>query len=312
MLLDQVLVIYKTDSKNANIEALSLVKQLESQNIGVTLITSILKDEDFQNLIKSLKKVPDLGIVLGGDGTVLKAAHNLAKYDIPILSFNVGGNLGFLSHDRKILDKLDIVANIKTDKFLLESRMMIEARIKRNSTHNKSPASQTKITSKDQYFLALNDFYIKSYRDEISPTCILNLEINSESVDEYKGDGLILATPTGSTAYAMASGGSILHPDLEAIIISPICPMSLSSRPVVVPALSKLTIKPRGVNTRRVKLWQDGRGVALLDTGDECLVQRAAVSAKVMLLKDSPSYYKILAQKLNWAGSLNERKDKDE
>ena len=90
------------------------------------------------------------------------------------------------------------------------------------------------MSSKKLYW-ALNDFYIRAYRDEVSPTCTLELAIDGEVVDKYKGDGLIFSTPTGSTAYAMAAGGPILHPGLQAILVHPICPMSLASRPVVVP-----------------------------------------------------------------------------
>ena len=130
------------------------------------------------------------------------------------------------------------------------------------------------------------------------------LEIDGETVDRYKGDGLIIATPTGSTAYAMATGGPILHPGIQAIIVSAICPISLSSRPVVVPAQSRLVIKPVGDRTRRVKLWQDGVSGTLIEPGDSYVIRQAKQQAQMVVLQESPSYYRTLAKKLHWASSI--------
>ena len=103
----------------------------------------------------------------------------------------------------------------------------------------------------------------------------------------------------------MASGGPILHPGVEAIIVSPICSMSLSSRPVVVPPTSRLVIKPKGDRTRKVKLWQDGSSSTFLEPGDSCVIQKAPHHARLLILEESPSYYRTLTQKLRWAGSIN-------
>ncbi len=105
----------------------------------------------------------------------------------------------------------------------------------------------------------------------------------------------------------MASGGPILHPDIAAIIVNPICPMSLSSRPVVVPAASRLVITSVGDRPRRVKLWQDGAGGGFIETGDSCVIQRAPQNARMVILHQSPSYYRTLTQKLRWAGSLDKK-----
>ena len=102
----------------------------------------------------------------------------------------------------------------------------------------------------------------------------------------------------------MATGGPILHPGIEAIVVSPICPMSLSSRPIVVPAGSRLIIKPLGSKSRRVKIWQDGVGKSLIQEGEKCRIQKARHNALMILLEQSSSYYKTLTQKLHWAGNL--------
>ena len=138
---------------------------------------------------------------------------------------------------------------------------------------------------------------------------LIELEIDGESVDIYRGDGIILSTPTGSTAYSMATGGPILHPGVEAIIVSAICPISLSSRPIVVPAGARLIIKPLGNKNHRVKIWQDGVGSALITEGEQCIIQKAQHHAQMLILNHSPSYYRTLSQKLHWAGSLANNKN---
>ncbi len=310
MFLDLIWIICRSDSKAAKDEALKIVAKLEHKDIKVKVFTSAnsITNSPFPSLLSSTKKLPDLAVVLGGDGTVLEASRHLAKHNIPILSFNVGGHLGFLTHDRRLLNNPTLWQRIVEDHFAIEQRMMLEANVEENSFSPEINNSKESHIANKKTFWALNDFYIRAYPDEVSPTCTLELEIDGEAVDQYRGDGLILSTPTGSTAYSMASGGAILHPGIEAIIVSPICPMSLSSRSVVVPAASRLVIKPVGDKTRRVKLWQDGAGGALLEPKDRCVIQRARHKARMVILHQNPSYYRTLTQKLHWAGSLNDNR----
>ena len=304
MELNSIFIIFRENSHIAKEEAIRLKKKLTSNKKNSAIFISNSNDESLNLLFTENKLLPDLVVVLGGDGTVLKAAKYIASHKIPILSFNVGGHLGFLTHDKKLLAKDCFWDQIHEDSFEIEQRMMLQATIKISKNNLKN----SKLNSKPKSFWALNDFYIRAFDDEISPTCTLELEIDGENVDKYRGDGLILSTPTGSTAYAMASGGPILHPTIEAIIVSPICPMSLASRPIVVPAASQLTITPCIDRIRQVKLWQDGAASAVLEEGDKCIVKRAENNALMVVLQDSPSYYRSLAQKLYWAGSLEKFK----
>jgi NAD+ kinase len=229
----------------------------------------------------------------------------------------VGGHLGFLTHERSLLRLADegsaetcLWQRLREDRFALERRMMLEARIERGDGVSASAAARSGApiaaadVDADGPHGALNDFYFRPCLDEVSPTCLLELEIDGEVVDQYRGDGLIIATPTGSTGYAMAAGGPILHPGIEAIVVNPICPMSLSSRAVVVPPRSRLTVWPLGESSRRVKLWKDGAHASLLDPGDRCVVQQGPHPALLLQLEQSPSYYRTLTHKLHWAGSL--------
>ncbi|MBM5798282.1 MAG: NAD(+) kinase [Cyanobacteria bacterium M_surface_7_m2_040] len=311
MRLDRVWLIVRAGSQAASRQARRCLEDLQAQGIAVVSATSGLASNPFPGLLATEPALPDLALVLGGDGTVLGAARHLAPLDVPILSFNVGGHLGFLTHERSLL-RLDDPADslwqrLRDDQFALERRMMLEARVLRANSRNEPDHSSNagEDSDGDGPHLALNDLYFRPCLDEVSPTCLLELEIDGEVVDQYRGDGLIIATPTGSTGYAMAAGGPILHPGIEAIVINPICPMSLSSRAVVVPPRSHLSVWPLGELSRKVKLWKDGAYGTVLEPGDRCVVQRSAHPALMVILDQSPSYYRALTRKLHWAGSLS-------
>ena len=305
MRLKYVWVVYRADSQIAQNESYRCAHELGQLGAHVVTAMSGLSANPFPGLLASEKNLPDLAVVLGGDGTVLGAARHLAIYDIPILSFNVGGHLGFLTHERNRLEDKALWTRLREDHFALERRMMLEGCVENFSKLTRKAADSNSNSNRgSEPHWALNDLYMRPYRDEISPTCSLELEIDGEVVDQYRGDGLIIATPTGSTGYAMAAGGPILHPGIDAIIINPICPMSLSSRLIVVPPRSRLTIWPLGNSSSQVKLWKDGAGAAVLEPGDRCVVQRARHYALMVILDRSPSYYRTLSHKLHWAGTL--------
>ena len=291
MRLERVWLIIRQDSQLARREAQVCLQELKEIGVHVTVAESGLSTNPFPGLLATEPDRPDLALVLGGDGTVLGAARHLAPLDVPILCFNVGGNLGFLTHDRRLL-RDTLWTRLREDHFALERRMMLAASIDTGDGVLQGPHT------------ALNDFYLRPCLDELSPTCQLELDIDGEVVDQYRGDGLIIATPTGSTGYAMAAGGPILHPGIEAMVINPICPMSLSSRAIVVPPRARLTIWPLGESSRRVRLWKDGVQATVLEPGDRCVVQRSDCVALMVVLNQNPSYYSTLTQKLHWAGSL--------
>ncbi|MFN6134074.1 MAG: NAD(+) kinase [Synechococcaceae cyanobacterium] len=312
MRLDRVWIILRSGSLTAQRQGHRCANDLRRQGVHVCIAASVLVDNPFPGLLATESELPDLVLVLGGDGTVLGVTRHLAAYAVPILCFNIGGNLGFLSHDRSLL-KLsgsdfteDLWTRLRQDRFALERRMMLECRVER-SDGAVLPAAvdrEALAAGHEADHVALNDFYFRPSLEEVSPTCLLELDIDGEVVDQYRGDGLIIATPTGSTGYAMAAGGPILHPGIEAIVVTPICPMSLSSRAVVVPPRSLLTLWPLGESGRRVKLWKDGAHATMLEPGDRALIQRSNHPALFLLLEQSPSYYRTLSRKLHWAGSL--------
>jgi NAD+ kinase len=328
MRLERVWLIVRAGSLAAQRQAHRCANDLRRQGVTVIVAASGLTANPFPGLLATESVLPDLALVLGGDGTVLGAARHLAAYGVPILSFNVGGNLGFLTHERSLL-KLsgddngaadgnadgnadgdgrgnpdgdqrgdDLWCRLRHNRFALDRRMMLEACV------HHGDAIEGDAIEGDGRHHALNDFYFRPCLDEVAPTCLLELDIDGEVVDQYRGDGLIIATPTGSTGYAMAASGPIIHPGIEAIVVTPICPMSLSSRTVVVPPGSRLTVWPLGESSRRVKLWKDGATATVLEPGDRCVVRRGPHAALMVVLDQSPSYYRTLTHKLHWAGSL--------
>ena len=308
MRLDRVWLIYRADSPVALREARRCAKDLTALGANVTLAMSGQSADPYPGLLATQTHLPDLAVVLGGDGTVLGAARHLAVHEVPILCFNVGGHLGFLTHDPAMLGGIDLWQRLQDDQFAVERRMMLEATVHHGRDLRCALEEGRRLVpvagDGPERHWALNDFYLRPHREDLAPTCILELEIDGEVVDQIRGDGLILATPTGSTGYAMASGGPILHPGIDAIIVGPICPMSLSSRPVVVPPRSRLMIWPLGEGERPVKLWKDGVAGAVLEPGECCVVRCAPHHVVMLQLDHRTSYYRTLAQKLHWAGSL--------
>ena len=299
MRLERVWLITRSGSVAAERMAARCSADLVAQGAAVVVARSGLSSNPYPGLLATEPALPDLAVVLGGDGTVLGAARHLAPLGVPILSFNIGGRLGFLTHDPALLrlsgEGESLWQRLADDRFALERRMMLQA----------SVLAADGVAEADSHpHLALNDLYFRPALDALSSTCVLELEIDGEVVDQFRGDGLIIATPTGSTGYAMAAGGPILHPGIEAIVVTPICPMSLSSRPLVVPPRSRLSVWPLGEASGRVRLWNDGAAASVLELGDRAVVECSPHPALLVLLEQSPSYYRTLTHKLHWAGSL--------
>ena len=298
MKLSLVLIIYKSKSTIAKETASFCESLLEFQKIAVIKLASNFNNTTLQRNLEINDHLPDLVIVLGGDGTVLKSSNALFSFNIPILSFNIGGNLGFLTQDRKFLIEKSFIDLIKKDEFKIDERTMLQCN---HYEINLIDKKQSKISE----FYALNDFYFKSIETDISPTNRIRIEINNEKVNEYKGDGLIISSATGSTAYSMAAGGPIVHPLINAFIINAICPMSLSSRPIVIPDNSQIVIKNINKEDNCLQLWNDGSKCITLHKNEYCQIIKAPKPVKMVSLNNSISYYSNLIKKLEWRGNLS-------
>ncbi len=219
--------------------------------------------------IDKLESGYDFAFVIGGDGTILKAARFYSEFDTPIFGINLG-RLGFLSQASR--DELeDAVKKILCSDYKVEKRMMLSA---------------------DEY-IALNDFVIKGGLS--TRTSRFALEINGKFVCEYLADGIIVSTPTGSTAYGMAAGGPVLAPDVDAIVIVPICPHTFSARPIVVNGDDEVKILPCANNEYTVS--SDGQ--VALELSGELIIKKSPYKANLALLNDN-DFYKVLRNKLHW------------
>lgn len=236
-----------------------LVKILSSKGINTEVLN-----------IDGLKEGFDFVFVIGGDGTILKTARFYAKYKTPIFGINLG-RLGFLSQCSKE-DIEKSVDEILDGKFVVEDRIMLQ--------------------SSD--FTALNDFVIKGC--DMGRTSRFSLKINGKYVCDYLADGIIVATPTGSTAYGLSAGGPVLNPSLKAFVIVPICPHTLTARPIVVPDCEKITV----CTDDKSKYVLSTDGQELYEFSSEIEIVKSDYTAKLALLENS-EFYSILRNKLHWA-----------
>jgi NAD+ kinase len=294
--LKQVIIAYKAGDRQAKGWAERCAKELENRNCKVLLGPSGIKDNPYPVFLASSSSQIDLGLILGGDGTILAGARHLAPEGIPLLAVNVGGHLGFLTEPFEVFAETEIVWNrLETDHFALERRMMLEAQVFELNQAQSEPVSDR--------FYCLNEMCVKPACIDRMPTSVLEMEIDGEVVDQYHGDGLIVSTPTGSTCYTASANGPILHPGMMAIAVTPICPLSLSSRSLILPPASVVDIWSLGDYELNNKLWTDGVLGTSIWPGQWVSVKMADCYAQFIILRESHSFYKILREKLQWAGA---------
>jgi NAD+ kinase len=299
MKLSLVLIIYRSDSSIAQEASKFCEEILKAKNIKSKRIESNFYKDEIEKYLCNPELEANIGIVLGGDGTFLKCANALADYNIPLLSVNIGGNLGFLTQEKDLLFDKSFIEILENEEYTIELRNRLNCSVCIYEQNSKKKI----IKSYD----ALNDFYFKSVEEDISPTNQIQIEIDNEKVNEYKGDGLIISTSTGSTAYSMAAGGPIVHPSIDAMIINPICPMSLASRPIVIPNTSVVIIKPVKKSKGEIKLWRDGSKCMTIKENYYCEIKKGKSPCKIIKFKKSTSYYNTLIKKLDWKGDLSQK-----
>jgi len=281
-------VIYKQKYEPAMTEAVNLVKWL--QNKGVTVFSEEMGpkdragkgDDGFSHINE---KTPKWIVVLGGDGTLLGASRKYGKHNIPILGVNLGG-LGFLTNIPldKLHPSIEMVLNNNLD---IEERLMLETRVLRNE--------------KEVFrFQTLNDVVIN--KGALARIIDLDVLINDEFLTTFRSDGLIISTPTGSTGYNLAAGGPILYPSMSSVILTPICPFTLTNRPIILPDSAIISIMMLKESEEKVSLTFDGQvGFDLLQN-DTILIYKS--ENRIKLFK-SPyqTYYEILRTKMKWGGA---------
>jgi len=229
----------------------------------------------------------DLAITLGGDGTLLSCARMLSGRDVPILAVNMG-DFGFITEVSKS-ELIDTWEKFLAGRLRISERLMLSVAVHRGGREVAS-------------FVGLNEAVIGI--KGISRMIRLKIYLSDSYMGGYRADGVIVATPTGSTAYSMAAGGPILHPEMDAFILTPICPFTLSNRPTVVPATEILRIEVEEPQKVETVLTMDGQESFALQPRDSILVQRAPRKAQIVHT-DKRTFYEVLRRKLNWTGEPN-------
>jgi NAD+ kinase len=304
MQLKNVIIAHKAGDSLSRSLAEQCARQLEKRGCHVLMGPSGAKDNPYPVFLASAMQKIDLALVLGGDGTALAAVRHLSPDGIPILAVNVGGHLGFLTESFEVFkDTEQVWDRLIEDRYALERRMMLQASVFEGHRTNMEPVSLNEAGTPRHPFLALNEMCIKPASADRMITSILEMEIDGEVVDQYQGDGLIVSTPTGSTCYTVSANGPIVHSGMEAITVTPICPLSLSSRAIVIPSGSVVSIWPLADYELSTKLWMDGVLATAIWPGHRVDVRMANCQAKFIILRDNYSYYQTLREKLLWAGA---------
>jgi len=257
---------------------------------GISVVVDALTDENIRENpyrvvpLGKMEGVIDLAIVLGGDGTMLNIARTLAPFGIPMVGVNQG-RLGFLT-DISLDTMQQTIEAMLDGNFVTEQRMLLATRVMRGD-------------KEIFYSLALNEVAV--HRDNAGNMIEFEVRIDGEYLYNQRADGLLVATPTGSTAYALSSGGPILHPGLDVIELVPVCPHTLSNRPIVVKSESVIEILMH--RTSNVLVRFDSHGYFELLGNDKLEVTR--YPAPICLLHPvGHSYYHTLREKLLWNKTL--------
>jgi len=281
--LKKIGLVVKSDAK-AKKKADALKRWLRSRKIEI--VRKKPAESGQKNAIDSLSPAPsdlDCIFVLGGDGTFLSAVRWIGDQDIPILGIKFG-EVGFLAEiaEENLYTAAEKV--LKGD-FILRPRMRLSVKVKRR---NETLAQET----------VLNDVVIN--RGALARLAHIETCIDDHYLTTYSADGLIVATPTGSTAYSLAAGGPVIHPAVAGIILTPICPFTLTNRPLIVPESANIKIRlTKG--SADIILTFDGQKGLKIDDRDEIVIQKGPHPIHLITLPDR-QYFDILKNKLKWSG----------
>jgi len=271
-------IIANSSKKDAVEQAENLREWLSGRGVEVFLETEISGRGKKERGKEEFASRIDMIVVFGGDGTLLVAARLVKEYDVPIVGINLGG-FGFMTVVN-LNEMYDVMEIILRGEYKTSRRMMLEASVEGENCS------------------VLNDIVIS--RGGLSRMVNLETFVDDKYLTTFKADGLIISTPTGSTAYSLSTGGPIVFPELNSIIINPICPHTLTNRPIMLPPES--TIKVTLMDEEEgVKVAMDGQVLNILKSGEAVTVRKSEYYINIV---DSPrrGYLEVLRTKLGWGG----------
>jgi len=279
----KIAIIPNLSKHNAQLYTTEVVDTLQKYDVLVCMKYD-LKDyftnakivfyNDFANMMDEC----DIVIAVGGDGTIIHCARHAASAEKPILGINVG-RLGFVAGLET--DELDKLKNLVDGNYTIENRMMLEVQLENDG--------------KQEMHYALNDAVLA--RGSLSKILDLRVNFNDKNVCEYRADGLIIATPTGSTAYSLSAGGPVIDPSISCILLSPICPHSLLTRSVVFGPDARLSVFASSSYESEIFLTIDGDTSIQITDKQKIEFCRAKQSARIIKLKNN-NFYEIVNEKL--------------
>jgi len=294
MPIERVGIIANVAKANAGTQALALKTWLQERGVKVLLhasLAQLLREVVGYETVELARRV-DLLVVMGGDGTILSAARGTKEVPVPLLGINLG-QFGYLA-EVNLDEMFEAFTAIMSGKLQRDQRMMLD--VERLTVAEESPGKWT----------VLNDAVIN--RGNLSRIVEIETLIDGAYLTTFKADGLIVSTPTGSTAYSLSAGGPIVFPQQDAIIMNPICPHTLTNRPIILPASARITItlwsKEEGAT-----LTLDGQVPVHLRSGETIAITRSPFST-VLVVSPHRNYWEILRSKLGWGGmpmALRER-----
>ena len=262
---------------------------LKSNNINFYLLENNRLDQsklsksecirDFQYIADNV----DIVLSIGGDGTIISTIRKFIKYNKPILGLHIGG-LGFLAECNKDNYK-DKILDIKNNKYHIEKRMLLNVSLKKEKIN----------------YDIINELVID--RRSSARTIKTHVTISERFANTYESDGIIFSTPTGSTAYSLSAGGPIVSPDIEVIIITPICPHTLSMRPIIIPSNDIVGIEFEDFNDNNLSLTVDGQIQEIIAKNSKVLLKKSDYSAYLVKFEND-NYFQTLRNKMFWKGNL--------
>ena len=281
-------LIVNKDKKQAEICAEQISKLLLLNNAEILLnnsVKEIIELPDYSKNVyyadsdEEIVKDSDVTITVGGDGTIIHNAKFAATYGKPLIGVNMG-RIGFVAG----LEYFEIseLKKLITNDFKIQHRMLLDVVLEREN-------------GEKEQFLAINEAAVT--RDILKPIIDISVSLNSERIITYRADGMIFATPTGSTAYSFSSGGPVVEPDMECILLTPICPHALSSRQVVFRDDAVLTASIDNADDTHGYLVIDGQTNVALQKGDKVIIKKSILHLDLIILKEK-NFYTLLNEKL--------------
>ena len=272
----------KKGAYETSVRAVKILSELDMQILMECSLSRLYKDENiiFFGSEYTMLKSCDMVLTIGGDGTIIHAARKSAPLDKPLLGINTG-RLGFVAELEP--NELDMLQRIAEGNYSVEKRMML------------------KVTCKNNEFYAMNDAVIS--RGSLSRLIDIDVSLAEDRgyICSYRADGLIISTPTGSSAYSLAAGGPVVEPTMKCIVMTPVCSHSLFARPVVFSHKSQLAVSASCDDNTQVYLTLDGAKTLTIARSDMIYITSSKIETKLIKLKDK-SFYKVLNDKFTEKG----------